>query len=87
MKYDKSEIDIESREKVLIYFVEKNLPQYKEMCEESIKNDAIILMHQDAYAGDYQDDEYFLLGAAIKYAGLRGVKEIRIIGKNGETIK
>ena len=33
----------------------------------------------------YQDDEYKLLGMAIKFAGLYG-REVRIIGKNGETL-
>lgn len=28
-----------------------------------------------------KEDEYMLLGMAIKYAGLRG-KEVRVIGKN-----
>lgn len=45
----------------------------------------IVLFHQDAFAGDYQDSEYLLLGMFIKYVGLSG-KEIRIIGKNRETI-
>ena len=31
-----------------------------------------------------QEDEYVLLGMAIKYAGLRG-KEVRVIGKNRST--
>jgi hypothetical protein len=39
------------------------------------------MLHQDAFAADYQEDEYMLLGMAIKYAGLRG-KEVRVIGKN-----
>ena len=45
----------------------------------------VIVMHQDAFAADYQDDELYLLGATIKYAGLFG-KEVRIIGKNRETV-
>ena len=36
----------------------------------------LVLLHQDAFAADYQEDEYTLLGLAIKYAGLRG-KEVR----------
>ena len=40
-----------------------------------------MLLHQDAFAADYQEDEYKLLGMAIKYAGLRG-KEVRVIGRN-----
>ena len=44
-----------------------------------------MLLHQDAFAGDYQEDEYMLLGKAIKYAGLRG-KEVRVIGKNRSSV-
>jgi hypothetical protein len=44
-----------------------------------------VLLHQDAFAADYQEDEYTLLGMAIKYAGLRG-KEVRVIGKNRGTL-
>ena len=43
-------------------------------------------IHQDAFAADYQDHEYALLGKAIKFAGLHG-KEVRIIGKNRDTLK
>jgi hypothetical protein len=39
----------------------------------------------DGFAADYQEDEYSLLGMAIKYAGLRG-KEVRVIGKNRSTL-
>jgi hypothetical protein len=45
----------------------------------------VVVLHQDAFAADYQDDEYKLLGMAIKFAGLYG-KEIRIVGKNRETV-
>jgi hypothetical protein len=44
-----------------------------------------VLLHRDAFAADYQEDEYTLLGVAIKYAGLRG-KEVRVIGKNRSTL-
>lgn len=62
--------------------VEESLPKMKELVESSA--DAVIL-HQDAFAGDYQPDEYLLLGMAIKYIGLSG-KEIHIIGTNRSTI-
>ena len=62
--------------------VEESLPKMKELVESSA--DAVIL-HQDAFAGDYQSDEYSLLGMAIKYIGLSG-KEIHIIGTNRSTI-
>lgn len=45
-----------------------------------------MIIHQDAFAADYQDLEYALLGKAIKFAGLHG-KEVRIVGRNRETIK
>jgi hypothetical protein len=45
----------------------------------------LVMIYQDAFAADYQDDEYMLLGMAIKYAGLRG-KEVRVIGKNRQTL-
>jgi hypothetical protein len=44
-----------------------------------------VLLHQDAFAADYQEDEYTLLGTSIKYAGLRG-KKVRVIGKNLSTL-
>jgi hypothetical protein len=46
----------------------------------------LVMLHQDAFAADYQEDEYMLLGMAIKYAGLRG-KEVRVIGKNRQTLE
>jgi hypothetical protein len=36
-------------------------------------------------AADYQEDEYLLLGIAIKYAGLRG-KEVQVIGRDRGTL-
>ena len=40
---------------------------------------------KNAFAANYQEDEYTLLGMAIKYVGLRG-KEVRVIGKNRSTL-
>jgi hypothetical protein len=45
----------------------------------------MVILHQDAFAADYQYSEFFLMGLAMKYIGLKG-KEIRIIGKNRETL-
>jgi hypothetical protein len=42
-------------------------------------------MHQDAFAADYQEEEYRLIGLAIKFAGICG-KEVRIIGTNRQTV-
>ena len=70
------------RESRLIATIRKELPEFAKACA----NDAeLVLLHQDAFAADYQEDEYALLGMAIKYAGLRG-KEVRVIGKNRGTL-
>jgi hypothetical protein len=45
----------------------------------------VAIIHQDSFPADYQDDEYTLLGKAIKFAGFHG-KEVRVIGKNRETL-
>jgi hypothetical protein len=67
------------RESSLIATIRKNLPK---ACAEDTE---LVLLHQDAFAADYQEDEYTLLGMAIKYAGLRG-KEVRVIGKNRSSL-
>jgi len=66
------------RESHLIATVRKKLPDFARMCADDVEH---VLLHQDAFAADYQEDEYMLLGMAIKYAGLRG-KEVRVIGRN-----
>ena len=45
-----------------------------------------IALHQDAFAADYQDAEFVLLGKAIKYAGIFG-REIHITGTNRGTLQ
>ena len=77
------------RESSLIATIRKKLPDFARMCADDTEQ---VLLHQDAFAADYQEDEYTLLGMAIKYAGLRR-KEVRVIGKNrssfaeGESIQ
>jgi hypothetical protein len=70
------------RESSLIATIRKNLPDFAKSC---LDNAELLLLLQDAFAADYQEDEYALLGMAIKYAGLRG-KEVRVIGKNRSTL-
>ena len=70
------------RESSLIATVRKNLSDFAKACADDTE---LVLLHQDAFAADYQEDEYKLLGMAIKYAGLRG-KEVRVIGKNRGTL-
>jgi len=79
VKKNMFESQIENLKKI----VEEKLPKMKELVESS-SADAVIL-HQDAFAGDYQEEEYLLLGMAIKYIGLSG-KTIEIIGTNRDTI-
>jgi hypothetical protein len=69
------------RESNLIATVRKTLPEFAKACTDEAE---LVLLHQDAFAADYQEDEYRLLGMAIKYAGLRG-KEVRVIGKNRKS--
>ena len=70
------------REANLIATIRANLPEFARMCADDME---LVLLHQEAFAADYQDDEYMLLGMAIKYAGIRG-KEVRVIGKNRSTL-
>lgn len=66
----------------LIAGIRTKLPDFAKVCADETE---LMLLHQDAFAADYQEDEYRLLGMAIKYAGLRG-KEVRVIGKNRSTL-
>jgi hypothetical protein len=70
------------RESSLIASIGKRLPDFAKACADDTE---LVLLHQDAFAADYQEDEYALLGMAIKYAGLRG-KEVRVIGKNQSSL-
>jgi hypothetical protein len=70
------------RESSLIATIRKKLPDFAKACADDTE---LVLLHQDAFAADYQEDEYKLLGMAIKYAGLRG-KEVRVIGKNRSSL-
>ena len=70
------------RESSLIATIRKRLPEFAKACAADTE---LVLLHQDAFAADYQEDEYTLLGMAIKYAGLRG-KEVRVIGKNRNSL-
>ena len=64
--------------------VESKLPDFVRAMRNS-GPDAVVL-HQDAFAADYQAEEFVLLGQAIKYAGIFG-KQVHIVGRNGETLK
>jgi hypothetical protein len=70
------------KETALIAEIERLLPDFTRSCRDSAD---VVIIHQDSFAADYQDDEYALFGKAMKFAGIYG-KEIRIIGKNRETL-
>jgi hypothetical protein len=70
------------KEATLTAEIERLLPDFAQSCREGAD---VVIIHQDSFAADYQDDEYALFGKAIKFAGLHG-KEVRVIGKNRETL-
>jgi hypothetical protein len=75
------------RIEVLRATVAKYLPDFArgvaEIAAEGEK-DSTMLLHQDAFAAGYDDDEYTLLGMAVKFAGLHGVG-VTVHGTNHET--
>jgi hypothetical protein len=78
-----TEEKLKQKEAALSAKIKSLLPDFVRACRAS---DEAVIIHQDSFAADYQDDEYALLGMAIKFAELYG-KEIRIIGTNRETLK
>src|SRR3984893_12560159 len=70
------------RESSLIATTRRRLPDFVKACADDTE---LVLLHQDSFAADYQEDEYTLLGMAIKYAGLRG-KEVRVIRRNRSSL-
>lgn len=80
--------EIENGMKDVITIVEMALPAFVKAVKDAKKSnkiDFIIIQHQDAFAADYQKDDIMLLGYAIKYAGIYGIK-IQIIGTNRDTL-
>ena len=80
----------ETRVAVLQATVEHYLPAFAKAIADfqpkSGDNDGgILYLHQDAFASGYDDDdEYTLLGMAVKYAGLHGI-DVNFTGKNHDT--
>jgi hypothetical protein len=77
------------RIEVLRATVEKYLPDFARGVQtiaerEKGEKDSTLILHQDAFAAGYHDDEYLLLGMAVKYAGLHGVV-VTVVGRNHET--
>jgi hypothetical protein len=80
---NKPEEELIEKEAALAEEVERLLPDFVNSCRDRAD---VVIIHQDAFAADYQAHEYALLGKAIKFAGLQG-KEVRVVGKNRNTLK
>jgi len=81
--------DLIDRVGILRATIDKYIPDFARGVTETAastkgQDDATMVIHQDGFAAGYDDDEYILLGMAIKYAGLHGVC-VNIIGKNHDT--
>jgi hypothetical protein len=74
--------ELVQKETTLIAEIERLLPDFARSCRGS---EDVVIIHQDSFAADYQEEEYTLFGKAMKFAGIYG-KEIRVIGKNRETL-
>lgn len=62
----------EDNKKAMIETVEDSIPDFAQMIKTT--KEEMVIFHQDAFAADYQEQEFTLLGMAIKYAGLYGRK-------------
>jgi len=71
------------READLISTIDRVLPDFARACHAD--DIPVVVLNQDAFAADYQEEEYRLMGMAIKFAGICG-KEIRIHGRNRKTV-
>ena len=78
-----NQTELARKEANLIDGIEKMLPDFARACRA--RDNTVVTMHQDAFAADYQEEEYTLLGMAIKFAGICG-KEVQIVGMNRRTV-
>ena len=69
-----SDEELKQEEAALSAEIRRLLPDFVRSCH---RKDEVVIIHQDSFAADYQQDEYALLGMAIKFAGLHG-KEVHI---------
>lgn len=74
--------ELAQREANLIAAIESKLPEFAKACRED--DIPTIILHQDAFAADFQEEEYRLLGMAIKFAGVYG-REVLVSGTNRGT--
>ena len=76
-----AENEIMQRQSELVSKIRNLLPDFVKACAAAAD---MVVLRQDAFAAAYQEDEYALLGMAVKYAGMCG-KEVRVIGKNRQA--
>ena len=72
--------ELMEREAALAAEVERLLPDFVNSCRDKAD---VVIIHQDAFAADYQDDEYALLGKAIKFGDSTERKSVSS-GKTGK---
>lgn len=77
---DKSEFV--RRESDLIVAIGKAFPDFARA--RHAEDIPVILLHQDAFAADYQEEEYRLMGMAIKFAGIYGKRGFYSRQKSGD---
>jgi hypothetical protein len=78
-----AETEIMQRQSELVRRIQSSLPEFVKACAADAD---MVVLHQDAFAATYQEDEYSILGMAIKYAGLCG-KEVRVISTTRQTVE
>ena len=78
-----AENEIMQRQSELVSRIQSSLPEFVKACAADAD---MVVLHQDAFAATYQEDEYSILGMAIKYAGLCG-KEVRVISTTRQTVE
>lgn len=74
--------ELAQREADLIAAIEASLPEFALACHED--DIPIIILHQDAFTADYQEEEYRLLGMAVKFPGIYG-RDVLVSGTNRGT--
>ncbi len=65
--------ELERRKQLLVFRLESTIPEMLRAIEETAKTGAKIAIMQEAFAPNFDDREYALLGMWIKYAELRQV--------------
>ena len=78
--------ELMGKEAALAAEVERLLPDFVNSCREKAE---VVIIHQDAFAADYQDQEYALLGKGDKVCGAprKGSPRYREKQRDAQRIK